>query len=153
MEPVAVLAVSRAASIAADAACVIAFVASVAVVVVTGLEKPVPRLAAARLACVVVTGVLVGSSLAGFVDRWGLALACVAFLVSLQAVALAFGRLAPLQSFLDRLTAEGEAGWADFERSFQRYVARRDHRCRLWRSRASEPSLFEPEDRVERSES
>ena len=117
MEPAAVLAVSRAVSVAADAACVTAFVASVAVVIVTGLEQPLPRLAAARLACVIVTGALVGSSLVGLVDRWGLALVCVAFLVSLQAVALAFGRLAPLQSWLDRATAEGEAGWAASEAS------------------------------------
>ena len=153
MESVADLAGTRAASIAADAACVIALVASVSAVIATGLKKQVPRLGAARLACVVVTGVLIGSSLVNLVDRWGLALACAAFLVSLQAVALALGRLALLQSFLDRPTAEGEAGRADFERSFQRYVARRHRRGRPWRSRASDPRLFEREARVERSES
>jgi hypothetical protein len=69
MEPVAVLAVSDAISPVADAACVVAFVAGVAVVVATGRERCFPALAPARLACVVVMGLLVASSLVGAVDR------------------------------------------------------------------------------------
>jgi hypothetical protein len=114
----------------------------------------VPAIAPARLACVVVAGLLVASSLLDVVDRWALALACVGFLVGLQAVALAFGQLAPLRAYLDRRTASGEpVWWSDFERGFGRYVARRDRRGRLWRRRVSEARPLDPEDRVERSES
>jgi hypothetical protein len=148
MEPVAVLAVSSAVSVAADAACV------VALVVITGSERFVPAIAPARLACVVVTGLLVVSSLLDVVDRWALALACLGLLIGLQAVALAFGQLAPLRAYLDRRTASGEpVWWSDFERGFGRYVARRERRGRLCRARASGVGPLEPEDRVERSES
>jgi len=154
MEPVSVFAVSSAVSVIADAVCVVAFVVSVALVVITGSERFAPAIAPARLACVVVTGLLVASSLLDVVDRWALALACLGFLIGLQAVALAFGQIAPLRVYLDRRTASGEpAWWRDFERGFGRYVARRDRRGRLWRSRASEARPLEPEDRIERSES
>lgn len=156
MEPVSVLAVSSAVSVVADAACVVACVASVAVVVATGRERFFPALAPARVACVVVTGLLVASSFVDAVDRWALVLACLGFLVGLQAFALAFGQLAPLRAYLDRRTAAGEpVWWADFERRFGRYVARRDRRGRLWRigNRAFEAPLVEREDDVERSES
>lgn len=154
MEPVAVLAVSSAVSVAADAACVVALVVSVALVVITGSERFVPAIAPARLACVVVTGLLVVSSLLDVVDRWALALACLGLLIGLQAVALAFGQLAPLRAYLDRRTASGEpVWWSDFERGFGRYVARRERRGRLCRGRASGVGPLEPEDRVERSES
>jgi len=157
MEPVVAVVVSNAVLAVVDSACVIAFIGSVGVLVATGREEQFfPWLASARVVCVVVTGVLAASSLVDAVDRWALVLACLGFLFSLQAVALAFGQLAPLRSYLDRRTAAGEpVWWADFERSFGRYVARRNRRGRLWRigNRASEAPLVEREDDVERSES
>ena len=154
MEPVTVLAVSSAVSVTVDVACVVAFLASVAVLAATVREQFFPALAPARVACVVVTGVLVASSLVDAVDRWALVLACLGFLVGLQGLALAFGQLAPLRAYLGRRTAAGEpVWWADFERSFGRYVARRNRRGRLWRTgnRAFEAPLVDREDDVERS--
>ena len=113
MEPNAV-------SVVADAGCVVAFIASVAVVVANGMERSVPALAPARLGCVVVTGLLVASSLA-MSSTAALVLACLGFLLGLQAVALAFGQLAPLRAYLERRTATRElAGWVDFERGQDR---------------------------------
>jgi hypothetical protein len=155
MEPVAVLAVSRAVSVLADAASVLALAASVGVAVATGRNQFFRSLAPARLACVAVTGALAASSLVDVVDRWASVLACLGFLVALQAVAIAFASLAPLRADLDRRTATGEPiWWADFERRFGRYVARRSRRGRPRRigNRAAEAPLVEREDDVERSE-
>jgi hypothetical protein len=155
LEPVAAFAVSSAVSTLADAACVVALVASVAVGVATGRDQFFPWLATARRACVVVTGSLVASSFLNAVDRWALVLACLGFLAALQAVAIGFASLAPLRAYLDRHTAAGEPiWWADFERRFGRYVARRTRRGRLRRmgDRAAAAPLVEREDDVERSE-
>ncbi len=155
MEPVAALAVSSAVAILADAACVVALVASVAVGVATGRDQFFPWLATGRRACVVVTGALVASSFVNAVDRWALVLACLGCLAALQAVAMGFASLAPLRAYLDCRTAAGEPiWWDDFERRFGRYVARRSRRGRLRRigNRAAEAPLVAREDDVERSE-
>ena len=154
MEPVAVVAVSAAISVLADAACVLALVVSVAVAVATGTDRVFPVLASARRWCVVVTGALVASSLVNAVDRWALVVACLGFLVALQAVAIGFASPAPLRAYLDRHTDTGEPiWWADFERRFDRYATRRSRRGRLRRigDRAAAVPL-EGEEDVERSE-
>lgn len=134
MESVAVLAASSAVSVAVDALSVVAFAASVTLMLVTARETCVPALREGRPACMLVTGVLVTATFADATDRWALVLACLGFLISLQAIALAFGQLAPLRAYLDRRTAGGEAAWwDDFERGFERYVVRRRHLSRLRR--------------------
>lgn len=101
-----------------------AFVASVAVLVLTARETEAPRLGLARGCCAVLAGVLVGTSFWGAVTNWALALSCLGLMLSLEAVALAFGRLAPLRSYLARETVDGEPGWwGEFERGFRRYSA------------------------------
>lgn len=102
-----------------------ACVASVAVLVLTAREVEVPRLGMARGCCALLAGVLVGTTLWGGVTNWALALSCLGLMLSLEAVPLASGRLAPLRSYLGRETVDGDPGWwGEFERGFRRYSAR-----------------------------
>jgi hypothetical protein len=141
---------------AANALSVIAFLASFAVLVATGTQRPIARLAEARLACALLTGSLVAASFGDLIARWALAVSCIGFLLSVQAIALAFGYLAPLQSYLDRRAAVGDAAWwADFEQSFGRYATRRSRRRRLRRTvaRVAERSPVDTQDHVQRDKS
>jgi hypothetical protein len=129
MEPIAVLAVGGVVTGVVDAAAVVALPVSVAVAVLTGRQAVIPWLGQARAACVVLSGLLVASTFTGAIDRWALVPASLAFLISLQAIALAFGQLAPLRSYLERRTADGEPmWWIEFEKGFRRHTARHGDR-------------------------
>jgi hypothetical protein len=112
-------------SLAIDVAGVVMFAVSVALLAATMAERGSRALSRVRAACVVSTGLLVATSFLHWPSRWALALSCLGFLVSLQAVAVAFGRLPSLRSYLDRRGAGAERGWWDeFERDFQRHTRR-----------------------------
>jgi hypothetical protein len=105
---------------------ILGFVASGAVLVASAWDAPISRLALARGAGLALCGTLVAIGLLGELERWALGLACVGLLLSLQAIALTFGRLAPLCSYLtDRRPGEDPPWWPAFERRFWRYVSHR----------------------------
>ena len=110
------------------AASVATFFLAVAVVVATATgEAPgLRRLARMRIACAVSAALLAAGSLLGLVSGFALGAACLALLLSLHAIWLAMREPAPLQSYLDRLSAAGDAAWRDeFERPFYDYLRRR----------------------------
>ena len=113
------------ASFAVDVAGVVAFGVSVAVLVATVTEKRPRTLSRVRSACVVSTGLLVATSVLGWPSRWVLALSCVGFLVSLQALALAIARVPPLGWYMERRATGADPGWwTEFETGFWRYARR-----------------------------
>ena len=140
--------------VAIDVLSIVVLLASVAALLATARERETRELRAARPVCALVSGLLVASSLVGLVDRWALVVSCMAFLASVQAIALNFGYVAPLQSYLDRRARDGDgAFWEESERGFARHVARRHRWARLRRARRSLPETpaGDAKDRVERS--
>jgi hypothetical protein len=110
--------------VAANALSGIVFLASVAALGATLAERDVPRLSVLRGMCVLGAGLLVGLALLGWLSQWGSALSCLGALVSLEGVALAFGRLPSLESYAGCRTAGAEpAWWTEFERGFRRHAA------------------------------
>lgn len=138
----------------ADALSIVVLLASVAALLLTASERETRELRAARPICALASALLVASSLIELVDRWALVVSCMAFLASVQAMALKFGYVASLQSYLDRHARDGEgAFWDEFERGFARHVARRRRWARLRRARMSLPETpaGDAKDRVKRS--
>jgi hypothetical protein len=135
--------IASAVAVLAGALSVVVFLVSGAVLVVTARELQTRRLRLARLLCTLLSGLLVASTFAGVVEGWALVVSCLAFLASVQAVALAFGYLAPLPFYLDDRVEVGQADWwQDFERSFAHYAAwdRRRRRLRRGHRRVSAPA-------------
>ena len=102
---------------------------SIAALVATALteHRALRRLAWLRAGCTVGAAGLVAASLAGLVSGVALGAASVALVLSVHAIWLAMREPASLRSYLDKLTAGGEAAWADeFERPFRHYVRRRE---------------------------
>ena len=102
-----------------SALSILGFAAGAAVLVATAWEAPIARLGLARAACLALCTTLVTISVVGQLERWALGLACVGALLSLQAITLTFGQLAP---------SEDPPWWPEFERAFRRY-ARRQRRA------------------------
>jgi hypothetical protein len=73
--------------------------ARVAALAATVAERDASQLSVVRGACVSGAGLLVGLALFGWLSRWGLTLNCRALLVSVEAVAVAFGRVPSLASY------------------------------------------------------
>jgi hypothetical protein len=105
----------------------VASVVAAAIVLVATIRRPVTRgLGVARVACLLVSAGLIGLTFAGAIPRWGLACACLAFLLALQAMALEFAVEEYLRAQLERADDGGQPGWwPDFERRFRRYAQRR----------------------------
>ena len=95
--------------IAVDALSIVVMLVSVAALLVTARERESRALRPARPVCALFGGLLVASSLVDLVDRWALVVSCMAFLVSVQAMALKLGYVPSLQSYLDRRARSGEA--------------------------------------------
>jgi hypothetical protein len=90
-------------------------------------HRALRRLVWLRAGCMVSAAVVVAASLAGLVSRVALGAGSVALVLSLHAIWLAMREPGSLRSYLDRLTAGGDAAWADeFERPFRHYVRRRE---------------------------
>ena len=139
--------------VAVDVLSIVVLLASVAALLITARERETREVRAARLVCALVSGLLVASSLVNLGDRWALVVSCMAFLASVQAIALSYGYAASLQSYLDRRARDGEdAVWEEFERGFARHMSKRRRRARLRRAGRSLPETpaGNAEDRVER---
>lgn len=81
----------------------------------TALEEQSPRLDRTRWCCLALTGSILWIGLVGQTAAWVMVVSCLAFLVSLVAVALA--------AYAEREEAEQEpAWWPDFERDFRAYA-------------------------------
>jgi hypothetical protein len=101
---------------------------SIAALVATALaeDRALRRLAWLRAGCTVGAAALAAAGAAGLVSGVWLGAASAALVLSVHSIWLAMRAPAPLRSFLDRLTAGGEAAWRDeFERPFREYVRRR----------------------------
>jgi hypothetical protein len=109
---------------ALSALSAIAFIAAAAALIVSITEVPLPRAALLRHGSALLSGLLLGASQLHRIPPWALALSCLGFLMSVQAMAIEFGRIKPLRSYLSRRPAgEDPAWWAEFERSFWRHVS------------------------------
>ena len=103
------------------------FFLAVAALVATATteNRALRRLARLRVVCAVSSALLVAGSVVGVVSGFALGAACLALLLSIHAMWLAIRSPAPLRSYLDRLTTDGDAAWRDgFERPFSEYVRR-----------------------------
>ena len=79
------------------------------------LEEQSPRLDRTRWGCLALTGSILWIGLVGQTAAWVTVVSCLAFLVSLVAVALA--------AYAEReVTEEEPAWWPDFERDFRAYA-------------------------------
>jgi lysylphosphatidylglycerol synthetase-like protein (DUF2156 family) len=114
--------------LATAALVVVVFAASGAVLVATVRRPAQRRLAGARAAVAAVSAALVAVSIVGPFERWELALACLSLLISVQALALAFGQAAPLETYVKPHEPEQDpAWWPEFERRFWNHVRRAPH--------------------------
>ena len=85
------------------------------------LEEQSPRLDRTRWCCLALTGSILWIGLVGQTAAWVTVVSCLAFLVSLVAVALA--------AYAEREVMEDEpAWWPDFERDFRAYARQALHR-------------------------
>ena len=102
---------------------------TIAALVATALteDRAYRPLAWLRAGCTVSAAALVSASLFGLMSGVGLGIACVSLVLSVHAIWLAANEPVPLRSYLDKLTAGGEAAWRDeFERPFREHVRLRE---------------------------
>jgi hypothetical protein len=106
------------------AASVALLVGSLVGLILTARQADTPRLPAMRAACVPLGAAIVVATVVSGGPRWALAVGCLGFLLALEAVALRFGQVRSLESYLSRVGSDDEPfWWPEFERSFRRYSA------------------------------
>jgi hypothetical protein len=106
---------------------------------VTAAREPLISYAAIlrRTASLVMSAGLLAATFVEPLPPWGVACAALAFVVTMQAVAISMGYLDRLRAYLDRTGDGDEPGWwPEFEAAFRRYSERPKRRWRtLLRSR------------------